>query len=708
MLMATTIRDTVSKYCTLITTSILDAVGIATIRLLLFSVVEVMQLHPLTATVATTKIKEDEEQEQQQIHCIESIMYLLQQYQLRDRIVLQYGWKAILLLTTNPRTTLAVTAAEITEAPVTAPLLQPPLAPSLTHTHNNNEKSNNSTNTTRSTSCIIIRRVEEDAKLVTTVMNYFPRNNMIHYLGCNALWSLIETRTDDADTTTASEKGSVSNSGTTEAAPGVTKETKKTVKRGGWEAVIRGGAVSALLTILQCINTEKTGTTNKFGPCYFVTFLLLLVKNGEAANAAQQFVDLDGIPIVLRTVRMFGIGSMDTNNGTSTNKNIDKTNTDLISTSCLLIGYLIGCVVDGVATISAREILIRHNCIDIAIQILKQNKHEMEIVRMCISLLRLLSSNGNDVMLVGTQQEQQEEQHAQQQQQQQHDLEEEDSDYDGGNDSDLNRHERRRRRRRLTRNSEVSEQQPQQRHVSFHEYGKEGADEDGSSKNKKRRRRQKRERWKPEYDDRNEDEDDVDKDSRIKKMKRHRRQHRQKRKKRQREQELKRIRTRRMTFLPLLMELMTIHKRDELIQFHALYLLATAGNSTEAAMIRHQSIVVPVIVSAMQTYPNNEGMVLVCCLLFWKCLRNDTNNNHEALALLSSSGAIESVITATIAATRNNSNSNNDAAADNDVSVATIAYLLLTYVWDNRPLEQERATQAFGGNRRIISLITNL
>ena len=163
-----------------------------------------------------------------------------------------------------------------------------------------------------------------------------------------------------------------------------------------------------------------------------------------------------------------------------------------------------------------------------------------------------------------------------------------------------------------------------------------------------------------------------------------------------------------MTFLPLLMELMTIHTTDELIQFHSLYLLATAGNSTEAAMIRHQSIVVPVIVSAMQTYPNNEGMVLVCCLLFWKCLRNDTTNNHEALALLSSSGAIESVITATIAATRNNNNSNNDAAADNDVSVATIAYLLLTYVWDNRPLEQERATQAFGGNRRIISLITNL
>ena len=693
-MMATKIRDTVSKYCTLITTAIVDAVGIATIRLLLFSVVEVMQLHPLTATAATTRIKEDEEEEQQQIHCIESIMYLLQQYQLRDRIVLQYGWKAILLLTITPRTTLpGVAAVGTAEAPVTAPLLQPPLAPSLTH---NNEKSNNSTNTTRSTSCIIIRRVEEDAKLVTTVMNCFPRNNMIHYLGCNALWSLIETRTNDADTTTASEEKGVSNSGngTIETAVGVTKETKKNAKRGGWEAVIRGGAVSALLTILQCINTEKIGTTNKFGPCYFVTFLLLLVKNGEAANAAQQFVDLDGIPIVLRTVRMFGIGSMDTNNDTSTNKNIDKTNTDLICTSCLLIGYLIGCVVDGVATISAREILIRHNCIDIAIQVLEQNKHEMEIVRMCISLLRLLSSNGNDVMLVGTQQEQQQERHAQQQQQQQqHDLEEADSDNDGGDDSDLNRHERRRRRRRLTRNSEVSEQQPQQRHASFHEYGKEGADEDDSSKNKKRRRRQKRERWNPEHVDRNQDEGDVDKDSRIKKMKRHRRQHRQKRKKRQREQELKR---------------MTIHTTDELIQFHSLYLLATAGNSTEAAMIRHQSIVVPVIVSAMQTYPNNEGMVLVCCLLFWKCLRNDTTNNHEALALLSSSGAIESVITATIAATRNNSNSNNDAAADNDVSVATIAYLLLTYVWDNRPLEQERATQAFGGNRRIISLITNL
>lgn len=146
----------------------------------------------------------------------------------------------------------------------------------------------------------------------------------------------------------------------------------------------------------------------------------------------------------------------------------------------------------------------------------------------------------------------------------------------------------------------------------------------------------------------------------------------------------------RYLFIPLLIRLMNLHPNDDGVQFYSLILMGTVGRKEPI----HHRLTVPTIVSAMRRFPDHGKIGFFGSLLFWKILSNDSTNNSEALLFISSSGGIECVIAATIA--------NND----NIDGLSTVAHAILTHAWENRPSEQETAVLAFGGNRRIISLIT--
>jgi hypothetical protein len=145
------------------------------------------------------------------------------------------------------------------------------------------------------------------------------------------------------------------------------------------------------------------------------------------------------------------------------------------------------------------------------------------------------------------------------------------------------------------------------------------------------------------------------------------------------------------TLVPKMLLLLTLYPDNETIQFFGMVLLRAAGRTDpiplEPAANR--------VIEALRRFPDASGVLFFSCALMWQLLRFHSTEQNEALMLFTSMGGLEHIISAV--------NRHNDV-----YGLVPVVHLILMYAWENRPTENEAATQAFGGSDDIANLITGI
>ncbi|KAG7351993.1 hypothetical protein IV203_008041 [Nitzschia inconspicua] len=145
------------------------------------------------------------------------------------------------------------------------------------------------------------------------------------------------------------------------------------------------------------------------------------------------------------------------------------------------------------------------------------------------------------------------------------------------------------------------------------------------------------------------------------------------------------------SLVPKILALLEKYPDNETVQFFGMVLLRAAGRSDPIPL----QLAAKQVVAAFKSFPDTNGVLFFSCALIWQLLQFHNNDQNEALTLLSSNGALDLVIDA--------------VHRHNDVyGLGAVAHLILTYAWENRPMENEAATQAFGGSEDVVQLISGL
>jgi hypothetical protein len=143
--------------------------------------------------------------------------------------------------------------------------------------------------------------------------------------------------------------------------------------------------------------------------------------------------------------------------------------------------------------------------------------------------------------------------------------------------------------------------------------------------------------------------------------------------------------------VPKMLFLLALYPNNETVQFFGMVLLRAAGRTDPVPLEPAANRVM----EALKRFPDASGVLFFGCALMWQLLRFHNNEQNEALTLFTSMGGLELVI--------------NAVHRHNDVyGLVPVAHLILMYAWENRPTENETATESFGGSDEIANLITGL